>query len=228
MNTTAIDIQVHVLKTQHLNFKNYCFIVENVCAKEIVLVDPSWEFELIDQTIKQLSAKPCAVLLTHHHYDHIDLAEKCAIAYNIPVFMSSNEINFYNFTCAHLHALPQKSFWVNSFFIQCIATPGHTYGSICYLIGNNLFTGDTLFNEGCGICIDNGSCPEQLFYSLQAIKNIINNATLIYPGHQFYSTIGRDFAFVKEQNIYLHFNKVEQFVAFRMRKQNTANWLNFK
>lgn len=227
MNTVS-DINVHVLKTLHSTFKNYCFIVENVSTKEVVLIDPSWEFELIDQTIKQLSARPCAVLLTHHHYDHIDLAQKCATTYNIPVFMSSNEIDFYHFFCAHLQALPNQAFWINSIFIQFISTPGHTYGSTCYLIGNNLFTGDTLFNEGCGVCIDHGSCPKQLFYSLQTIKNISNDSTLIYPGHQFHSPIGQDFNFVKEQNIYLHFSKIEQFVAFRMRKQSMANWLSFE
>lgn len=228
MTTISANIKVHILKTQYLLFKNYCYFVENTRSREVVLIDPSWEFELINHRIEQLSAKPCAVLVTHHHHDHFHLAEKCATAYNIPVLMSANEINHYHVSCANLQALPSESFFIGSILIQYLLTPGHTYGSTCYLINNHLFTGDTLFNEGCGICTGKGASPEQMFSSLELIKNSIQDTTLIYPGHQFYSPVGQNFGFVKEHNIYLHFRSIDLFVAFRMRKQNNKQLFNFK
>ena len=227
---TATNLTVHVLNTQRLMFKNYCYIVEHLGTKEAVLIDPSWEFHTVDQTLNQSGATPTAILLTHHHPDHVHLAQDCAKAYDIPVYMSNNEIDYYGFRCHNLQPLPDdKQFSIGAMTITLVQTPGHTHGGVCYLFDDqSFFTGDTLFNEGCGICTGKGADPTKMFDSLQIIKKIINDNTIIYPGHQFHSSIGQTFAFVKEHNIYLQLTTIDSFVNFRMRKQNMKNWLNFK
>ncbi|WP_268964163.1 MBL fold metallo-hydrolase, partial [Paenibacillus sinensis] len=69
--------------------------------------------------------------------------------------------------------------------ITCILTPGHTYGSACYLTSDHLFTGDTVFIEGCGLCDTVGGDPEQMFHSIQRIKSAINPMVQIFPGHSY-------------------------------------------
>jgi hydroxyacylglutathione hydrolase len=72
--------------------------------------------------------------------------------------------------------------------IQVIATPGHTWDSVCYYVQPSdkhsgvLFTGDTLFIGGCGRPI--GCDASTMWDSLQKIAALPDD-TLIYPGHDY-------------------------------------------
>ena len=213
-----MTIDVYPLKVTRHFFKNYCYLVMHSETKEAVLIDPAWEMDKIEQQLKTHDAKLKAILLTHHHIDHVNLAESFAQKYHVPVRMSKVEIEEYGFSCSNLvpivHSEPlefgQLSLW--PFF-----TPGHTKGAICYFIEQNLFTGDTLFIEGCGICAGKGACPSQMFDSLSYLKKTLPQTTHIYPGHSFGKEPGQSFKDLFENNIYLHFTDRKHFIAFRMR-----------
>jgi len=68
--------------------------------------------------------------------------------------MSKAEIAFSGFSARQLIALDGAPWTVGQMVIEPIFTPGHTPGCVCYLIGDDVFTGDVLFAEGCGICPD--------------------------------------------------------------------------
>lgn len=211
---------VYPLKVTKFLFKNYCYLVVHSQTREAVLVDPAWEANKIEEQIKTAQADLNAVLLTHHHIDHVNLANHFAKRYNIPVCMSKTEIDFYRFSCRHLLSLEnQGELSVGQIKINCHFTPGHTKGAICYHIDKALFTGDTLFIEGCGICFGKGGDPHEMFKSLSHLKKVISPHTLIYPGHSYGKEPGQLFQTVLENNIYLQFNAEESFVAFRMRKK---------
>lgn len=78
-------------------------------------------------------------------------------------------------------------------------------------------SGDTLFTEGCGICIGKGGDPNAMFDSLAFLKTTIPTETKIYPGHSFGELPGKTFAYLLQNNIYLQFKQQTEFVAFRMR-----------
>ena len=61
-------------------------------------------------------------------------------------------------------------------------TPGHTAGSVCYQIGEKLFTGDTLFRFGCGRTDLPTGSSEQMQASLARVVPMARNLE-IYPGH---------------------------------------------
>lgn len=129
------------------------------------------------------------------------------------------EIDHSGFRCPGLVHIPGEDpvSW-GSKMIRPIFTPGHSPGGLCYLIQKNLFTGDTLFSEGCGACFSSEGNPHLLYESLQRIKREISKDTHIFPGHSYGMAPGNTLAEILTRNIYLRFENVDDFVAHRMRK----------
>jgi len=222
------DIAVYPLCVKHLAFINYCYLVIDSSSRNALLIDPAWEIEIIETALKSLNVKLQGILLTHSHFDHINLASHFAVHYQIPVYMSQAEITYYHFQCPHLFAIEEfRPFELGGITIQPIFTPGHTAGGTSYLIEENLFCGDTLFIEGCGFCSSKGGNPEIMFETLQNLKNTISTRTIIYPGHCYGTPVGQTFDYVLKNNIYLQIPSKEIFIAYRMR-ENQNNIFNFK
>lgn len=209
-------------------FMNYCYLSIDQNSRQAVIIDPAWDFGMLSKEIGKANLDLQAVLLTHHHLDHSNLAGKFASYYDVPVYMFHEEIDYYGFRCKNLvPILSAQDFQTGEINIKPYLTPGHTKGSGCYLIKNHFFTGDTLFAEGCGLCNLDGGDPLEMYQSLQLIRGSISNETLIYPGHSYGTPPGKSFEFLLENNIYLHFSEYEKFAAFRMRK-NQKGLFNFK
>src|SRR5579859_501020 len=131
--------------------KNQCYLAYKDGMG--ILIDPAWKYHLIDDFLTENGIVLKAVLLTHSHIDHTNLAQKFARQHQVPVFMSGMEIDTYEFDCLSLTRVDHlQEIKVGDFRITPLLTPGHTAGSVCYLIGRHLFSGDTVFIEGVGIC----------------------------------------------------------------------------
>lgn len=217
-----------IIKTNRLVFKNFTYMVKNSAHKTALIIDPAWELKKYDDVISNHEVELRGILLTHHHLDHSHLASDLASKYNCPVYLAAEEIDYYNFTCSNLCPISANSEFieVGNIVVRVIRTPGHTSGGVCYLIDNKLYTGDTLFIEGCGICKGKGASPTQMYGTMQLLKSMIPKSVLIYPGHQFKYPLGQTFEFVLEHNIYLQFTDLDTFTKFRMRK-NQGSILNF-
>ena len=214
-----MTIHVHQLKLTHLQFVNYCYIIVDNTSGEAVIVDPAWQAAEISKKLIELNASPIAILLTHSHYDHVNLADAFAKKYNSIVLMSKDEIDCYRYRCTNLYPIECGSAYIlNNIRFEALATPGHTKGSACYLIGQNLFSGDTLFIEGCGICRGKGASAHAMYDSIQLLKQTISSSTRIFPGHSFGHEPGLKFEKLKHYNVYLHFDCREFFASFRLRK----------
>lgn len=191
----------------HVN--NYMYLISNPECKEGIIIDPAWELEKILNNIEDGKIKLKGILLTHSHQDHTNLADVLSRKYKCPVYMSKKEIEYYNFKCSNLVAVKDKEkIIIAGMKCTSILTPGHTAGGMCYKIGNSLFTGDTIFIRSCGFCNCRGSNPNEMFESIQKIKQFAENGIQIYPGHYFKN----DFEFEEE---YLHRN-----IYFRIKDKN--------
>jgi glyoxylase-like metal-dependent hydrolase (beta-lactamase superfamily II) len=76
--------------------------------------------------------------------------------------------------------------------MRVIATPGHTRGGVCLLVGNRLFSGDTLFQGRIGSTQLPGSSREQLQESVKRLYAILPDSVIVLPGHGKPTEIGRE------------------------------------
>lgn len=219
--------QVVALKMCHEFMKNYSYLVVDPGSRHAIIVDPAWQMEKIDQALIDTQTSLSGVLITHSHPDHVHLALPIAEAFDCPIWMSKEEISASGFSAAALVGIDTSPLAVGQMLIEPIFTPGHTPGCMCYLIAGNLFTGDVLFAEGCGICPDT-EAAHTMFASLETLKNRLRPETRIFPGHSYGTPPGQRLSQLLRENIYLQFADKHSFAAFRMRSgQNVAKMFDF-
>lgn len=179
------------------------YIISND-KKECIIIDPGLGYGEAANAINK-TYKPLAILITHAHMDHID-----GIKYfkDLPIYLYKDEkrvlddsnLNLYNmigktipFDESELnikYVSDLEEINISDFKFMVYHTPGHTPGSCCYLMGNDLFTGDTLFNESCGRCDFPGGSFSQMEESLSRIMNLFKDDVKCYPGHNDITDIG--------------------------------------
>lgn len=222
------SFKLFILKDESTTYKTYTYVIVEPNSLETIIIDPACEREKIEQLIASYGLKMKYILLTHTHSDHTAQVEWLYQKYQIQVCLSTDEAHFYDYYIPNMKLLNDGDILhMGAINVKCLLTPGHSKGSMCYWIGEKLFTGDTLFIEGCGMCSAAGASVDEMYQSIQHIKAIIPKNTEIYPGHQYDSPPGQKFVFLFEKNIYLLIDNKEDFVQFRMRK-NQNNLLNFQ
>lgn len=210
------DPVVEVLRTKLGSMTNYNYLVVDSHSRRAVIVDPAWQMDVVERALSHAQASLEGILLTHAHADHVDLARPLAAKFGCPIWMSKQEIDASGFSAPELVGIDESAWYIGQMEIKPLLTPGHTAGCICYLIGENLFTGDVLFVEGCGICPD-VEAAYQMFESLQRLKREVMPDTRIFPGHSYGKPPGLTFTCVMRENIYLHFRDKHRFAEFRQR-----------
>ncbi|MBC9915299.1 MBL fold metallo-hydrolase [Chitinophaga varians] len=219
--------EVVVLRMKYLSFVNYSYLVVDRVTNRAVIIDPAWDIEKVYAALADTGSTLSGILVTHAHPDHIHLAQPLAAAFHCPVWMSHEEIHTSGFNIEQLNGIQMMPWSVGRMIIQPILTPGHTKGSTCYLIGNHLFSGDTLFAEGCGLCADIPAA-HAMFDSLERLKKMLTPETRIYPGHMYGKPPGQPFEQLLKDNIYLQFKNPHDFAAYRLRKgQDTSGHFKF-
>ena len=137
------------------------------------------------------------MLLTHGHFDHIigarDVKEKygAKVVVSAPdePMLSSGKLSLASFMDAVQNNVKSDIvvsdgdvIKLGSLEIKVIATPGHTKGSVCYLVENALFSGDTLFYMSCGRTDFPSGSSDEMLASLKRLKNLGGDYT-VYTGH---------------------------------------------
>ncbi len=192
-------MEVLKIETRRL-VENIYIIIEGDGA---IIIDPGYEFDSLVDLIENRDLKLEKILLTHGHGDHIGSCEQLRAKYNTPVYAHEKERELLldpnlNLSAAMYGDISlEADFYVNEdsevYFndhkIEFIYTPGHTIGSQCIKIGQNLFTGDTLFRNSIGRTDLPTSSPEDMKNSLEKIK-LLDDELIVYPGHNSSSTIG--------------------------------------
>ena len=168
---------------------NYIWLLHN--GQNAVVVDPGDASPVIE-TLLSLQLNLSAILITHHHSDHINgvaalLNHSSTFA---PVTVYAPQYERFKFEHVALSEgddvnLPQIG---QSFKVMWL--PGHTLGHIAYVNDAVLLCGDVLFGAGCGRLFE--GTPAQMLQSLQRLKNL-NPATQVFCTHE-YTAKNIDFA----------------------------------
>lgn len=206
-------IEISIKQIPNGKWKENCYIVSNV-INDALIVDPGGDEESIISYIEDNNINVNAIVNTHAHYDHIGVINKLKERFLIPFFLHSADENLLK--TANLYAnlfdgsnsiiIPSVDCYfdkidiqdyIKSFPIKILFTPGHTWGSVCILIENYLFTGDTLLNGKIGRIDLPGGDEQALTESLRIISKLPKNIS-IYPGHGTSSTIGNELEYNKK------------------------------
>ena len=176
---------------------NCYFVINN---KECIVIDSSTNANKILEFTENLGLKIKAVLLTHGHFDHCT-ACKSLQELNIPIYVSEFDGNEIKNNPTNMGLNKKYSFNPNTLLkgneelnliglkIKVFKTRGHTEGSLCYLIDDYLFSGDTLFKGTYGRCdFYSGSFVNIKDYIQNILFKLEENIKVL-PGHVESNTI---------------------------------------
>lgn len=180
-----------------------CYLIEN--EDSAAVIDPGEETAEIISFAEEQKEKPNKlIILTHCHFDHIGGVEAVKNIWNCPVVIAANEaeglidnrINLSGYwTSRAISIIPDitvvggDELKLGADTFSVIETPGHTKGSVCYLCGNMLFAGDTLFRLSVGRSDLPTADPAALISSLNKLMTLDENITVL-SGHGPKTTIG--------------------------------------
>jgi len=156
---------------------NYIWVLTNDEGR-CIIVDPG-EAEPVLKAIEQNQWQPEAILLTHHHHDHV--GGVAAICAKFPHLVVYGPAETQNKGTTRIVEDGEKILILESEF-SVIATPGHTLGHISFFSFPYLFCGDTMFSGGCGRLFE--GTPAQMYQSFQKI-NALPDDTLICCAHEY-------------------------------------------
>jgi glyoxylase-like metal-dependent hydrolase (beta-lactamase superfamily II) len=201
-----------IIKQLNVGYLNQlCYIVGCNKTRKGIVIDPGGKVDKILSEVKNYNIDLELILNTHAHTDHIlgnDLIKKETGA-KIVVHKDEKDLliskeNYLNIPTYKYEPSPpadivigkEQELKVGEIMIKILHTPGHSTGSLCYLIEDNLFTGDTLFVGDSGRTDLDGGDRKILGKSLRRIMSMLPDDTSIWPGHDIgkksFSTIGKE------------------------------------
>ena len=210
--------QTYTIKTFDVGpLANMIYIITDNKSKESAIIDPAWDMSEVYKYIGENDLILKKILLTHSHHDHVNAIDEILTSYDLEIHINKKEKVFWkkeydNFVINH----GGDTIKLGETEIRSLHTPGHTPGSTCYHIGDDLIAGDTLFVFGCGRCDLHGGSPEEMFNTLKDIKISLDPKTIILPGHNY--SIKRESTLQEEiqGNPFMKFNNINKFIDYRM------------
>jgi glyoxylase-like metal-dependent hydrolase (beta-lactamase superfamily II) len=207
--------------------QNYVYLLGDPTTREAAVVDAAWDIDAVIEAAEAEGYRITHDLVTHFHPDHLgggfmghNVVGAAELVGRLPVrvVLHKAEMPFVH----RITGLSERDVLaveggdeirVGNLTVKLLHTPGHTPGSQCFLVGNAVVSGDTLFIGSCGRVDLPGSNPEDMYRSLHQVLGALPDDTLLFPGHNYAaaskSTIGDE----KRTNPLMRFRTMNDFLA---------------
>jgi len=156
-----------------------CYLVSDTGSKEAVVIDPGMPAEKIVEQAAGVTVKH--ILATHGHPGHVGGKDDVKEATGGQTGIHSLDAKQFLRSADH-YLLDGDELEFGEFKIQVLHTPGHTPGSVCYVIANHAFVGDTILAGGIGRQMPETDLRRQMM-SISTKLLRLPPSTALYPGH---------------------------------------------
>ena len=175
-----------------------CYLLEDEHTRAAAVIDPGGDGARIEAQLRADGAELKRILLTHANFDHTGgVAELHAAHPDVPVFLHPADASRLGSDVFPPIGAPTVPYGdgdvvkLGDLDIQVLHTPGHTPGGVCLLVGDALFTGDTLFQGSMGRIDFEGGSYEDIMASLARLAHLPGDFRVL-PGHMDASTLERE------------------------------------
>jgi glyoxylase-like metal-dependent hydrolase (beta-lactamase superfamily II) len=166
------------------------------CAKtlETVVIDPGADAAKILTQLQGLKVRH--IVVTHGHRNHAGCKDDIKAAAGGETALTLLDAKAY-LRSADRYLVDGDRLGFGDFELEVLFTPGHSPGSVCFKVGNHLFTGDTLRAGDLGPTdLPDIDLSRQLVSVLSRLLTLPEN-TVVYPGHGSTTTVGQE----RRQNV---------------------------
>ena len=174
-------------------YQTNTYIVSREGSNKCIVIDPGYEADTILNRTALLGLQVEAILLTHAHFDHLGAVRGIVADTDCRVFVEEKELTLpptmTDGPIFYTDLYPAEGvICMADLDIKVIRTPGHTPGSVCLLIADAMFSGDTLFAGSMGRCDFPGSSIFDMRKSLKKLYNLAGDYR-VFPGHAEATTL---------------------------------------
>ena len=194
---------------------NYIWLLINSNNGKLAVVDPG-EAEPVLDYLSDNRLEPTTILITHHHWDHVNGIRDITHQFSIPVITPAAETvtgSSRAVSDGESIELPDIDCRLNVMHV-----PGHTLGAVAYYNDSAVFSGDTLFSGGCGRMFEGTAA--QMHASLNKFKQL-PDSTLLYCGHEYSAANLRFAASVEPENVAIR-QRQQQVDQLRLKGKPTV------
>jgi len=206
--TYTLEIMYHMG-----TYENSIHFIFDHQSKTCAIIDPAWQADLFIQHANEKGYKITNVWLTHWHGDHINAADEIADKTGARITAGINELPYLQLEHEVSSVNDGDGIYLGETKATIINTPGHTAGGVCYLLDGHIIVGDTLFVYGAGHCSLPGGSVNELFHSMQKLKQV-DDSVILHCGHDYGCKINTTMGEQKQGNAFLVIDNEDDFVNY--------------
>jgi glyoxylase-like metal-dependent hydrolase (beta-lactamase superfamily II) len=184
-------------------YQENAYVIIDEHTNDALIIDPGDDGEELVPYLRNLKVNLKAILLTHGHVDHVGAVDAVRDAFSIPAYISEIDMKYIEKRKMAFGKMRTADFFLSEGDrfefagknIRIIGTPGHSKGSLSYLIDGVLFSGDVLFQNSVGRTDLPGGDMDELLDSIKNKLLTLPESTRVMPGHGSETTLGMEKAF---------------------------------